>query len=250
MPSWLTFVSATAAVALLCAAHLCVAVPVQVVSLDYISGKPLAGKILQWLENGTNFTTDANGMVTLDADVGTNITIDFAGDEEYHQVQSVTVTVPPEGLTTEYTQIVMQTPSNLMFDLFFFVTPGSKNHTACQVVVTVCNVNKTVHDHAQGLPGTVAVLTPANQQKTFYFGTWGKLSNETNPLPNNLTSTSFDGGVLFEDLPISDEWYVVTAYHEGYTFSSSTFRCTKPGLFVNGAPNQGPRATPISRPEA
>lgn len=232
-----------------CAAllHVAAAESVQVAMLDYISGKPLVGKSLEWLENGTSFTTDSNGYVVLDAEIDSNVTIDFAGDEEYHAVRSTTVRVPYGGLVTLMDQIVIQTPSNLMFDVFFFVTPGAKNRTACQVVVTVCNVNKTVHDSPQGLPGTVAELSPANQMKTFYFGTWGKLSNDTNPLPNNLTSSSFDGGVLFEDLPISDQWYVVSAYHEGYTFTTTTFRCDKPGLFVNGAPNQGPRATPNSQ---
>lgn len=220
--------------------------PVKIVALDYVSGRALAGIELEWIENGSSYTTDDEGVVMLDAPVGSNMTVNFAGNSDYHQVESVTVRVPEEGLTTLYDQLVMQVPSNLMYDIFFLVIPGKKNESRCQAVVTVCDVNKTVYSHPQGLPGTVAVLAPALQSKTFYFGTWGKLSNETNPLPNNLTSTSFDGGVLFEDLPVDpDQWYTVSAYHEGYTFSTSTFRCTRPGMFVNGAPNQGPRATPL-----
>lgn len=235
-----------AAVALvLCAVT---AVPVKLVALDYVSGHPLSNSQMQWLENGTTFITDSNGAVEFDAEVGVNITINFPGDATYHQTQSTTVIVPPEGLTTLLNQIVMQIPSHLLFDVFFLVVPGKKNDSACQVVVTVCNVNKTVYDHAQGLPGTVAVLDPPIESKTFYFGTWGKLSNATNPLPNNLTSTSFDGGVIFENIPVNaEQWYVVSAYHEGYEFTQSYFRCTQEGLFINGAPNLGPRATRISQ---
>jgi hypothetical protein len=39
------------------------------------------------------------------------------------------------------------------------------------------------------LPGVVATLHPTVNQDIFYFGTWGDLSNKTNPLPNKLTST-------------------------------------------------------------
>lgn len=223
--------------------------PVRVVASDFVdSKKPLVGISLEWMERGTTGVTDANGVLMLDADVGSTVTINFAGDDAYHQTQGVTVTVPPGGLTTELNEIVMQVPSLFTYDLFFLVTPGHKNTSACQLVVTVCNVNKTVHDPAQGLPGTVATLTPPTESTTFYFGTWGKWSNATNPLPNNLTSTSFDGGVLFENIPPNaNQWYEVQASHVGYTFTTTRFRCTQGGLFINGAPNQGPRATPVSK---
>jgi hypothetical protein len=218
--------------------------PVRVIALDYIGLDPLVGASMMWIENGTTHLTDENGVVVLDAPAGSNVTINFPGDEKYTPTQSVTVIVPSGGLTTVMDQLVMQVPTHFLYDMFSLVTPGKKNTSStCQLVVTVCNVNKTIYDHAQGLPGTVAVLTPAVESKEFYFGTWGKLSNDTNPLPNNLTSTSFDGGVLFENIPpSSDQWYEVTAHHEGYVFTTTRFRCLQPG-FVNAAPNQGPRAT-------
>lgn len=221
--------------------------PVDVIALDFGSGAPLVNVTLQWLETGQAFTTDANGRLSLNVTPGSNVTMNFPGDEEHRQTQGVTVVVPVGGLTNDLDEIVMQIPSHFLFDLFFFVTPGAKNESACQVVVTVCNVNKTVYDMPQGLPGTVAVLTPSTQSKTFYFGTWGKLSNDTNPFPNDLNASSFDGGVLFENIPPDPkQWYEVNAYLEGYTFSSTAFRCTQGGLFINGAPNQGPRATRVS----
>jgi hypothetical protein len=220
--------------------------PVKVIALDFIGLAPLVGATMDWLETGASYITDADGVVMLDAPIGASVTINFSGNDKYHQTQSSTVEVPAGGLTTVFDQLVMQVPTHFLFDVFWTLSPGShKNLSNCQVVVTVCNVNKTVYSSAQGLPGTVATLTPALESQIFYFGTWGKLSNDTNPLPNNLTSTSFDGGVLFENIvPNPDQWYEVTASHPGYTFTSTRFRCLKAG-FVNAAPNQGPRATPV-----
>ncbi|CUG88091.1 Hypothetical protein, putative [Bodo saltans] len=219
--------------------------PVKVIALDFVGLAPLVGATMDWLETGASYITDADGVVMLDAPIGASVTISFSGNSEYHQTQSSTVEVPVGGLTTLYNQLVMQVPTHLLFDVFWTVSPGTKNTSNCQVVVTVCNVNKTVYSQEQGLLGTVATLTPALESQTFYFGTWGKLSNNTNPLPNNLTSTSLDGGVLFENIaPNPDQWYEVTASHPGYSFSSTRFRCLKAG-FVNAAPNQGPRATPL-----
>lgn len=218
--------------------------PVKVFAGDFVGLAPLANVPMDWIENGTTFVTDENGVAMLEAPIGASVTVNFLGNDKYHQTQSPTVTVPPGGLTTVLNQLVMQVPTHFLFDFFSAVSPGTKNMSECQVVVTVCNVNKTVFDHAQGLPGTVAVLSPAVESKEFYFGTWGSLSNDTNPFPNNLTSTSFDGGVLFENIPPSNQWYEVTATHPGYTFTSTRFQCLHPG-FINAAPNQGPRATPL-----
>ncbi|CUG88092.1 Hypothetical protein, putative [Bodo saltans] len=239
----------TATITMIASALLSVSVtaePVKVIALDFVGLAPLVGATMDWLETGASYITDADGVVMLDAPVGASVTINFSGNDKYHQTQSSTVEVPAGGLTTLYNQLVMQVPTHFLFDVFWTLSPGEhKNTSNCQVVVTVCDVNKTVYSHAQGLPGTVATLTPALESQTFYFGTWGKLSNDTNPLPNNLTSTSFDGGVLFENLaPNPDQWYEVTASHPGYSFSSTRFRCLKAG-FVNAAPNQGPRATPL-----
>lgn len=227
----------------LMAAH---AAPVRVTCLDFIGGAPVTNTEFIWMENGTSFLSDDTGHFYFDAEVGSNVTLNFLGNDKYHAMQGVTVTVPEGGLNTELTEIVMQMPSNLVYDAFTLIIPGKRNYSACQVVVTVCNVNKTVHDLPQGLLGTEVFLNPPLQTHTYFFGTWGKLSNETNPFPNNLTVSSWDGGVLFENVPQDpDTWYTVSAYHKGYTFSTTKFRCTAPN-FINGAPNQGPRATPAS----
>jgi hypothetical protein len=234
---------------LLCAVVLCsvllvssTAAPVKVIAADYVDmAKRLSNASVTWLEQGTILLTDANGEIMFDAPVGSNVTLELAETEEFVSLQTPTATVPAEGFVGSLGEIVLQAPSKLMFDLFWIVTPGKKDPTKCQVVVTVCNVNKTSFSPAQGLPGTVAHLAPPLQAETFYFGTWGNWSNATNPLPNHLNSTSYDGGVMFTNLPVDPAtWYVVTATHPGFEFSRTVFRCTKAG-FINGAPNQGPR---------
>ena len=220
--------------------------PVKIIAADYIDmSKLLANASVTWLETGRVMYTNAVGEISLDVPVGSNITLEIAELPDYVSMQSPTATVPAGGFTGPLGEIVLQVPTKLMFDLFWLVTPGKKDDTKCQVVVTICNVNKTAFSPAQGLPGTVAHLSPALQTHTFYFGVWGNWSNATNPLPNDLNSTSFDGGVLLENIPVDPStWFVVTATHAGYEFSRTVFRCTKPGLFINGAPNQGPRVIP------
>lgn len=219
------------------------AAPVKVIAADYIDmAKRLVNASVVWQEQGETFFTDADGEITFDAPVGSNVTLFLAATAEYVAVQTPTATVrSADAFDGALGEIVLQVPTKLMFDIFWLVTPGKKDPTKCQVVVTVCNVNKTAFDPSQGLPGTVAHLNPANQAETFYFGTWGRFSNATNPLPNDLNSTSYDGGVMFTNIPVDPSvWYVVTATYPGVQYSETVFRCTEAG-FINGAPNQGPR---------
>eukprot|EP00049_Salpingoeca_infusionum_P008260 m.134735 g.134735 ORF g.134735 m.134735 type:complete len:283 (+) comp13963_c0_seq1:360-1208(+) len=226
--------------------------PVKVLVVDYLDAThAIVGATVTWLEQNVNFTVPANGTIEFQAPVGANVTMNMpavmVGQKGYHQVQSTTVVVPLEGLTKELDMIVLQCPSEFIYKMFSTVTPHKKDENKCQLVVTVCAQGKGIFSHPQGLPNTTTHLSPANEEYTYYFGTWGKYSNATNPLPNNLNSTSWDGGVLFMNIPVSEtDWYTVSAHHAGFTFSQSHFRCSQPGLFINGAPNQGPRATSAS----
>lgn len=148
--------------------------------------------------------------------------------------------MPTAGLTSKLDEVVLQMPSTLMFDAFWLTTPGKKDTTKCQLVVTVCNANKTVGDLPQGIPGAVVSLRPALSTETFYFGTM--LGNLTDPFPNHRNSTSWDGGVLLENLAVnSSVLYTVSATLPPYTFSQTRVSCNWPDMFINGAPNQGPR---------
>jgi hypothetical protein len=71
----------------------------------------------------------------------------------------------------------MQMVDDLIYELFWAVTPGQKNKSACMVVVTVCAKNKTVGDLPQGEPGAVVQMWPPNFKSMFYFGTmWHNLT--------------------------------------------------------------------------
>lgn len=221
--------------------------PVTVWACDYVEciTKPVSNSKVTLIETGEEFYTDNSGFLHFNATVGSDITFLLAETSEYHETQTSTVTVPNEGLATELTQVILQVPSHFIYDLFYLVTPGKKDDTKCSVVVTVCNVNRTIKSSPQGLPGSVLTVTPPDFTSLFYFGTWGNWSNTTNPFPNNLNSTSWDGGVLIENLHVNTQvQYLVQAFHPGFNFTSTRIKCLKENTFVNAAPNQGPRAFP------
>jgi hypothetical protein len=217
--------------------------PVQVYVGDLVHMRnPLAGYNISVLETGEIFTTDSNGELNLQYAQGTMLTFLFLRAGEYAEIQSGTVVVPAGGLATEQTQVVLQVPSTVVLEVLEAITNGRKDPRKCQVVVTVCNRNRTFDSFPQGIPGAMATLQPPNSTHTYYFGTWGALSNYTNPLPNDLTSTTWDGGVLFDNVePAADVVYTVSATLPGYVFSSSLIKCPIAGRVINAAPNQGPR---------
>ena len=223
-------------------------VDVYVCPFDACGSKGLANHPVFIIEANSTYTTNGAGMLYLEVPVFGNITLVSLAGNGYHRTQASTVQVPPVGLVTTLTQLVVQVPSDVIYDLFFAVTPGHKSEAKCQIVVTVCNVNVTIKSMPQGLLGSTVALDPPLDSKIFYFGTWGKFSNDTNPLPNDLNSTSWDGGVLIENVPVNVRSpYVITAQHPGYIFSSTTFWCLAAGTFINAGPNMGPRAVPASR---
>jgi hypothetical protein len=213
-------------------------------SFTDMEGTPLSGFTLLHEETQRQYTLDARGRLSLDLPVGSNVTLTVLKQKGYTETQSATVTVPRNGLFGLYNEMVLQVPSDFVYDVFNLVVPGKRNFSQCQVVATVCNYRKTYTDLPQGWPGVVARITPALNEYTFYFGTWGPFSNDTNPLPNNLTSTSWDGGVLFSNVQnmTENQDFVVSAHFGATPFSRARVRCIKPGRLINAAPNQGPRA--------
>lgn len=109
------------------------------------------------------------------------------------------------------------------------------------VLVTVCNIGKTLGDRPQGLEGVVVKMEPPVHDKLFYFGV-NPTTHLTDLSPNDRTCTSDDGGVLFCDVPINPNQELrITAEKDGLVFSSTTVVVTTANFLVNGAPNQGPR---------
>ena len=222
------------------------AVPVDIYAGSFtdIAGTPLAGYQVRHEETGAMHVTDRHGYLHLDLPVGLNVTFTILESVSFVEVQTATQTVPPSGLVGAFNEIVFQVPGKIMYDVLNLVLPHKRNFSQCQVVATVCNYKKSWSNCPQGYPGVVASLWPPQQQYTYYFGVWGKLSNETNPLPNKLTATSWDGGVFFMNIPMDrgQTDYEITAAYGRAPFTRTYVKCLKPGRLINAAPNQGPRA--------
>lgn len=87
------------------------------------------------------------------------------------------------------------------------------------------------------VPAEVAV----GDAKPYYFGMTP--SHGTDPLPNNRTTTSPDGGVAFPAIPVDPNTdVIISGRYKDYAFTTATVRCLRSGQFINAAPNQGPRA--------
>lgn len=197
-------------------------------------------------ETGVMYHTDDSGYIRdLDLPVGMNATFTLQEGNGFKATQSGTVTVPASGLNTPSTLVALQVPSDIVFDLLNAVLPHKRNFSQCQLVTTCTNFGVTAFaGFPQGWQGVeVSLHPPLSTLPTYYFGTWGIFSNDTNPLPNNLTSLSWDGGVYFMnvDAPVGTE-FVITAKYGSTPFSTARVKCLQPGRLVNAAPNQGPRA--------
>jgi hypothetical protein len=91
---------------------------------------------------------------------------------------------------------------------------------------------------------------PSGSPPPFYFGAFGAnagpLRNLTDPFIIGLTKTSWDGGVVFFNVPpLSNSDgdflpYTITAEKEGVNFSPAIALC-RPGIFVNCGPPWGPQ---------
>ena len=219
--------------------------PVKVLAFEFSdSYKRLTGAVFTHVETATNYTVGRDGVTTLHLPVGSNVTLTLHKFPGFVATTGATMTVPPGGMVTNGTEYVLQVPPVLVYDLFVSVTPGHKDKSKCQFVVTVCGPNRTWWSFPQGIPGVSVTMDPPLHKTIFYFGTWGKLSNDTNPLPNGRNVTSWDGGVLIEDVPVAPgRPYVITATKPGYAFTRTVMSCTAPGQFVNGGPGQGPVAS-------
>ena len=115
----------------------------------------------------------------------------------------------------------------------------------CHFCVTVAALNKTLKSSPQGEPGSVATLYDGETGEPMkgviqnYFGVMD--GNKTDPFTRGLNATSWDGGVVWFNVPIAEKPYIVRASKPGLTFTESWMTCHTPDRFVNAAPTQGPR---------
>lgn len=215
-------------------------------SFTDFNGKPITFHPVRHEETGAIYKTDAKGFVRrIDLPVGSNVTFTLLSGSGFKETQTGTVTVPPGGFAEDSNMLILQAPSDVVFDVLNFVLPHKRNFSQCQIVTTVTNYGVTAFvGFPQGWPGVKAHLhPPLSTEPTFYFGTWAPFSNDTNPLPNNLTSLSWDGGVYFMNVnaPVGTEFLITASYGE-IPFSTARAKCLQPGRLVNVAPNQGPKA--------
>lgn len=226
-------------------------VPVDVLAHRFGLGGPLAGLSLTALERPLSAVTDASGAATVDAAVGERLTL-IGTAPGYHRTQAGTVVVPAGGLQGDPQRVVLQVPPEWMYGALRATVPmpwdRPLNDSDCILVTTVCHAgHPKVSDDAQGEPGAAATLSRGGRAlpyRPYYFGTFGRLSNDTNPFARGLTATTLDGGVLWANVPPSTTPYTASATKPGVRFTSAELTCAAAGAFVNAAPNQGPAASP------
>lgn len=215
--------------------------PVSGFARSFLTYEPIPDAKITILETGKEFNTDGNGRFgPFQYPVGEDITL-ILEKKGFHTTQSATLTVPPEGLTGIHHEISFQVPSDFAYKLFEYTLWVKVDENACQITAALTAHKKTMADIPQGEPGAVGKLTPEVNIKPFYFGIFesGPLKDKTNPLQHNLTSSSFDGGIGYLNLPPRDEPYKLTAVKAGVTFNEVKFKARK-GAFINISPPHGP----------
>lgn len=217
--------------------------PVSGFALSFLLSTPISNATITVLETGDIYKTDSNGKYgPFQYPVGKPITLVFS-KWGYKTIQSGTVVVPTEGLTTPYSNITFQIPSVPTYYVLKAAVGAKSEENACHVTSTVTAYHKTLNDVPQGEEGTEVMLTPNVNIKPFYFDVFksGPLKDYTNPFTRTLTATSKDGGIAYFNLPPSDQPYTLSAVKKGVVFSEAQFLCRK-GALINISPPRGPSA--------
>ena len=161
-------------------------------------------------------------------------------------LQSAIVETGTAGLTGVFSQIVLQMPDFTVTDLFrtLYQDLVRDPDNTCTIVTTVTRQNGTIFEFPHGEAGAQVELIPPAYSNRYYFGSWGDLSDFTNPFARGLEATSKDGGVLFFDVPVNASVVLkAQACAPFREFTETEFVCVTPGMTINGAPNQGPRVS-------
>ena len=86
------------------------------------------------METGEVFNTTSDGYLEIDIPVGQNVTFTSLDYNGFHATQTATVQVPDEGLNTLSTMMVLQVPSNWIYDLLEWLVPGKKKTDSGKLV--------------------------------------------------------------------------------------------------------------------
>lgn len=215
--------------------------PVSGMARSFLLNKPIANANITILETGEEFKTDSQGNFgPIYYPVGKPITLIFQ-KWGYKTTQSETINVPQSGLMGPYQHITFQIPSIITYHVFANIIGAKIDDDACHVATTIIAHQKTLDDLPQGEPEAEVILSPLTHENPFYFGIFidGPFKDKTNPFTKGLLKTSEDGGVVFFNLPPSNQPYVLSAKKAGITFSKVQFLCRK-GMFINISPPRGP----------
>ncbi len=190
-------------------------------------------------EAALTVTTDDSGHFHFDWPVGEEVTVLFS-HRRYIDLQSLTITVPEEGLVGLHNRIALQVPTKIVYAVLVALLPVRADDAACQVVVTVTAKDKTLDDDPQGEAGAITRLEPGVSQP-FYAGIFrnGPLKLKTDVFPQDLNATSEDGGVFFFNVPVRAEAYEIIAEKSGVNLTSCRF-FARSNILINGAPPNGP----------
>lgn len=210
-------------------------------------GRPVAGARIFALgqPHATLATTDASGRAELHHPPGEEITL-VIERQGFVTTQSVTLTVPPEGLVGRNEEITFQTMPTWFFEvakrwLRVPEVPGRRH-----LITTVTAAGKTLRDPRQGEPRAVVRMTRderAVEVTPVYLGIV-PLVHKTDLVTARWrrgVTTSADGGVLLPALELGT--YSVDAHAPGRRFraAKAVLRKDSPAL-VNLSPPWGPQA--------
>lgn len=173
-------------------------------------------------------TTGADGRFSFDGlTEGSEVTLQME-QENYHRMQTATLTLGPEGAERVTFQAVHNAIYAELADLLQ-VVPDEDNK--CQIASTVTRVGKSIYDEgAHGEAGaTVTLDPPMAEEGPIYF-------NESVVPDRALTETTADGGVLFLQVPPGQ--YVLTATKPGVSIRQVAIKC-RAGWLANASPPWG-----------
>ena len=197
-------------------------------------GTRLEGAVISILEHPEmTMTTGADGHFQFDGlEVGEEVTLVLEHEDNWHPMQTATITLGPEGAERITFQVV-DYPQYHALAAMLALVPDEEN--ACQMVTTITRVGKSLYDEgAHGEEGATVTLDPVlpEEHGPIYF------NSEVYP-DRDLTESSDDGGVLFIQVPPGE--YVWTAEKDGVDFTTVKMKC-RAGYLINASPPWGLQA--------
>eukprot|EP00658_Telonema_sp_P-2_P083510 TRINITY_DN9068_c0_g1_i11.p1 TRINITY_DN9068_c0_g1~~TRINITY_DN9068_c0_g1_i11.p1 ORF type:complete len:351 (-),score=51.40 TRINITY_DN9068_c0_g1_i11:198-1250(-) len=221
---------------------------VQGFAQSFVGDFPIKHAKITSYDGAVTVYTNEAGHFSFPWPAGKPISLTLEADG-YVTTTGALVMVPPQGLTDQYSYYTFQVFSAEVFtalEALGDLGPVAKNNSGCHIATTVTKYHLTLANSPQGEPGAVVSLS-GSDAKPFYFGVIPGI-DKTNVFERGLKSTSLDGGVVFFNIPVSNQPYILQTNKPGFKFSQPSVLCAK-GSFVNAAPPQGPSVIPTESPD-